>query len=247
LLATACTRGRVQNGGGQANQLPANFLSISTESQKLARLSFMRVTTRSLPQTLIALGSLTLDQKRTDRIGTIFAGTVIKVLADVGDRVTAGQVLAEVHSHDLHEAVGAYRIALNETQRTEQQVNYAARIRDRYQNLYEIKFASKQEVERAQMDYRNAVSGSARAQSELQVARAHLAGMLQVPERDLDSHVLSSDTFPIKSPRDGVVVVRSITPGMALQPGMETSPGSFRTRSVCAGPERQPCSLRAPR
>jgi hypothetical protein len=31
LLATACTRGRVQSGGGQASQLPANFLRISTE------------------------------------------------------------------------------------------------------------------------------------------------------------------------------------------------------------------------
>jgi RND family efflux transporter MFP subunit len=72
------------------------------------------------------------------------------------------------------------------------------------------------------MDYRNAVSESARAQSELQVARAHLAEMLQVPERGLDSHVLTSDAFPIKSPRDGVVISRSVTPGMALQPGMET-------------------------
>jgi len=221
LLATACTRGR-GGGGDQTSQLPPNFLRVAAESQKLAQLSFMRVTARSLPQTLIALGSLTLDQKRTDRLGTIFAGTVTKVRAEVGDRVTADQVLAEVHSHDLHEAVGAYRIALTEVQRTEQQVNYAARIRDRYQSLYEIKFASKQEVERAQMDYRNAVSESARAQSELQVARAHLADMLQVPERGLDSHVLTSDAFPIKSPRDGVVISRSVTPGMALQPGMET-------------------------
>jgi membrane fusion protein, heavy metal efflux system len=221
LLAAACTRDRV-NGGNQASQLPANFLRISTDSQNLAQLSFMRVTARSLPQTIDGLGSLTLDQKRTDHIGTIFAGTVTKVLADVGDRVTADQVLAEVHSHDLHEAVGAYRIALTEAQRTEQQVGYARRIRDRYQSLYEIKFASKQEAERAEMDYRNAASESARAQSELQVARAHLAGMLQLPERSLDSRVLTRDTFPIKSPRDGVVIARAVTPGMALQPGMET-------------------------
>jgi membrane fusion protein, heavy metal efflux system len=220
LLAAACTRDRA-TGEDQAGQLPANFLSISTDSQKLAQLSFMRMTARSLPQIVIALGSLALDQKRTDRIGTIFAGTVTEVLVDVGDQVTADQVLAEVHSHDLHEAVGAYRIALTEAQRTKQQVNYARRINDRYQSLYEIKFASRQEVERAQMDYRNAVSESARAQSELQVARAHLAGMLQVPERRLDPHVLIGDAFPIKSSRAGVVTARSIAPGMALLPGME--------------------------
>ncbi len=219
--ALGCSRGPVDAAKDSAGQQPANLITLGPESQKLAQLTFERVTERSVPEVLTAVGALTVDAEKTDRVGALFPGTVTRVLANIGDQVKAGQTLAEVHSHDLHDAISAYRVALTEAGRTARLVDYSRRVRDRYRSLYEIKFASEQEAERAEMDLRNASADAAKARSELQAARSHLAGMLAIPEDSLQKINLNTDLIPLKAPRAGIVIRRLVTPGTVLQPGAE--------------------------
>src|SRR5258708_3668581 len=115
-----------------------------------------------------------------------------------------------------------YQSGLAELKRTRRLIDYARRSRDRYDSLYEIKFASKQEAEQAAMGYRNAVADYDKAQPMLQAERTHVADMLEVPEDKITESDLRTETIPIKTPRSGIVMARYVTPGMALNPGAQT-------------------------
>jgi membrane fusion protein, heavy metal efflux system len=203
-------------------QLPANVIIIQRDSQEAVGFAFTKVHARSLPLTTTAVGSLTVNEEKTDHIGVIFAGIVTHVLVDVGDHVKHGQVLARLHTHDLHDAISAYQSALAEAERTRRLIDYTCRNRERYASLYQIKFASKQEAEQAAMEYRNAVADRDKAQAMLQAARTHLAEMLEVQDDRITESDLHADTIPIKTPRSGIVMARYISPGMALNPGAQT-------------------------
>jgi len=205
-----------------AAQLPSNVIIIHQDSQKAARFALTKVQARPLPLTTRAVGSLTVDEEKTDHIGVIFTGVVTQVLANVGDHVEKDQVLARLHTHDLHDAIMAYQSALAEAERTRRLIDYARRNRKRYDSLYQIKFASRQEAEQAAMEYRNAVADRDKAQAMLQGARTHLADMLEVADDKFSESDLHAETIPIKSPRSGIVTTRYVSPGMALNPGAQT-------------------------
>ena len=205
-----------------APQLPANIVMIRQDSQRAAGFALTKVIARPLPITTTAVGSLTVDEEKTDHVGVIFAGIVTQVLVNVGDQVKDGQVIARLHTHDLHDAISAYRSGLAELERTRREIDYARQSRDRYDSLYEIKFASRQEAEQAAMGYRNAVADYDKADAMLQGARSHLADMLGVADDKISESDLRTDTIPIKTPRSGIVMARYVTPGMALNPGAQT-------------------------
>jgi RND family efflux transporter MFP subunit len=204
-----------------APQLPSNVVMIRQDSQTAAGFTLTKVVARPLPLTTSAVGSLTVDEEKTDHIGVVFAGVVTQVMVNVGDQVIDGQVIARLHVHELHEAIAAYRSGLAEAERTRRLIDYARQSRDRYDSLYEIKFASKQEAEQAAMGYRNAVADYDKADAMLQAARSHLADMLGVADDKISESDLRADTIPIKTPRSGIVIARYITPGMALNPGAQ--------------------------
>jgi len=204
------------------SQLPDNVIVIQRDSQKAAGFTLTKVIARTLPLTTTAVGSLTVNEEKTDHIGVVFAGIVTQVLVNVGDQVKEGQVLARLHTHDLHDAISAYRSGLAEAERTRRLIDYSRRNRERYDSLYQIKFASRQEAEQAAMEYRNAVADNDKAQAMLQGARSHLADMLELPDDKINESDLHDDTIPIKSPRSGIVMARYVTPGMALNPGAQT-------------------------
>lgn len=205
-----------------ASQLPSNVVMIRQDSQRAASFALTKVASRPLPLTTTAVGSLTVDEEKTDHIGVVYPGTVTQVMVNVGDHVKEGQLLARLHAHDLHEAISAYQMGLAELERTRRLIDYARQSRDRYDSLYEIKFASKQEAEQAAMGYRNAVADRDKADAMLQAARTHLADMLGVPDDKISGVDLRADTIPITTPRSGIVIARYVTPGMALNPGAQT-------------------------
>ncbi len=197
-------------------------ITLPPTSQRDGEITVAPATLRSMPIFVRTVGGLALNERKTEHIGVVFPGTVIKIFADVGDHVETGQVLALMHSHDLHDAVAAYQSAQAESDRTSRQLVLTRTMRDRYRKLYEIQYASREETERSELQFQSARADSAKAGAMLRAARAHLAGMLQLPERGLKEISLDIDALPIKTPRAGVVIKRMVTPGMALQPGSET-------------------------
>jgi membrane fusion protein, heavy metal efflux system len=204
------------------SQLSSNVIIIPSGSQEVAGFAFITARSRRLPLTTTAVGSLTVNEEGTDHIGVAFAGIITQVLVSIGDHVKDGQVLARLHSHDLHEAISAYESGLAEMERTRRLIDFTSSNRERYDSLYQIKFASRLEAEQAAMNYRNAVADRDKAQAMLQAARTHLADMLEVSDDQISERDLHAETIPIKTPRSGIVIERYVTPGMALNPGAQT-------------------------
>ncbi|MBL8238967.1 MAG: efflux RND transporter periplasmic adaptor subunit [Bryobacterales bacterium] len=197
---------------------------LSPELQKTAGLRIADVERRNVALTIRANGRLVADEEKTHKVGAVVDGRVVKVFVNIGDRVQKGQVLARLHSHDIHESRSAYQKAKVELTRLETQRSYAEKNRDRIRRLLDLKAASQEQWEHAESELKNVVAGIDAARLELQRTRQHLEEFLEVPAEDPPGHRPGEfdhdgDTSPIKAPAAGVVISRNISSGSVAKPG----------------------------
>ncbi len=196
-------------------------MKLDGDSQKRANLQFQTVTARSIAGTLYASGRIALNDERTAHVGVITDGRITNLIARVGDPVRKGQVLGRFHSHDVHEAVAAYQIALADAQRRKNAVAYAQLQRDRYSRLFEIKSASRQEAEQSEAALLSAETDLKDAQINLEKERVHLTEFLQIPIGPDGRVDEAHENVPITSPINGVVIARPLTLGAVAAAGTE--------------------------
>ena len=103
----------------------AGEVRLSPELQKTADIRLASVERRSVPLTFRANGRLVPDEEKTHKVGTVIDGRVVKIYVNIGDRVRKGQVMARLHSHDIHESRSAYQKAKVELARLQTQQSYA--------------------------------------------------------------------------------------------------------------------------
>jgi cobalt-zinc-cadmium efflux system membrane fusion protein len=208
-----------------AEPAAASIVRITPAAQKESGIVVRTAAARSVPQVLRATARITNDENRTWRVGAITDGRVIRVYANQGDKVTQGQVLARLHSHDIHDGRADYRRAVSELGRAQASEAYAVRVRDRAKRLYELKAASAQEVEHAETELRNAQTAVANARTEVDRTLHHLVeflGVLPDPaEHPAGEQDADADLIPVKAPSDGDVLARNITPGTVVTPSMD--------------------------
>jgi membrane fusion protein, heavy metal efflux system len=189
-----------------------------------AGIATQAVETRALRESIEAPGKLAPDQERTWRVGALTAGRIAEVLVNVGDRVRKGQVIAQVYSHEVHESRAAYRRADTEVQRAVAAEQHAQRVRDRARRLFELKAASREQVESAENEYRAAQAQVESARTNVDTARHHVVEFLDVG-------IEGSDNIPVRAPAAGVVTERKVTQGTVVSPGDEiatiTDPSSI--------------------
>ena len=90
------------------------LITIGKTEQAAAHIVLGTVQEKQVAQTITAPGKLVANEDRTWRVGAIAPGKIDEVSVKVGDFVHAGQILAKIHSHDVHEARAAYREATTE-------------------------------------------------------------------------------------------------------------------------------------
>ncbi len=219
--------GKDEKGGEAERQTPpakhgpANMVHISTEAQRTANMETVTINARRVPNTLNVAGQIVPNEDRTSHIGSYVAGRVMDVKANVGDRVRVGQVLARIHSHEVHETLAAYRTAQEEVHRQETALDYSTRMRDRMQRLFKLSFASVQEVERSEADLRTQSTNLANARIALQGEVTHLSDILHMNADELPNINETNDEVPVVSPIAGTVTARMVTPSSAVEPGQE--------------------------
>ena len=147
-------------------------------------------------------GRLVWDEDRTVRVFTPFAGRVSRVVANVGDRVSKGQVLAELQSPDFAVAQADARKAQSTRLVTRASL-------ERVKELAANGIAAGKDLLQAEADFANADAEANRAQ-----ARLKLYGNRQ----DVDQR------FALVSPITGTVVERNINPGQELRPDQPGAP-----------------------
>ena len=162
--------------------------------------------------TAIAANSVAIDlparlvwnEEKTERIYPAFAGRVVKLNADVGQSVRAGQVLATLASPEF----GA---AQADTAKAQADARFSERAFQRQTELFEAGIVSRKEYEQAQADAQRANAEVARAQ-----ARTQLYGGGNAVNQQLGLSATVS----------GVVVERNLSAGQELRPE-QGGPGSL--------------------
>jgi membrane fusion protein, heavy metal efflux system len=202
---------------------PASFVFLTPEAQKHAALHVEDLRESEIADALEAPGVLTLNADRTAGVGAVVDGRLVFVGAKVGDTVRQGQVLARMHSHEVHDSRAEYRKAEEALRRSRSHEAYARRVRDRQQKLFDLKAASRSDLELAEMELRSAEAAVKTAEAELNKQRVHLVEFLEVPiEEDRgEGHEHDSDDVPLKSTLNGIIMERPHPVGSVVSMGQE--------------------------
>src|SRR5258708_1338445 len=163
-------------------------------------------------------GRIVLADDRSWHVGVMSAGRVEQVYVKTGDAVRRGQVLARMHSHDVHDTRAAYLNARAELSRAEAASALTHRNVERTRRLYELKAASLEELERARQESTNADTAVRDAQIAVERERVHLQETLGVPAEIQPGQEEASGLIPIRSPGTGFVLKRDISPGAVADP-----------------------------
>jgi membrane fusion protein, heavy metal efflux system len=155
-----------------------------------------------------ATGVVDFDNDQATSVLAPFGGPVSKLLISLGDKVKAGDPLAEVDSPDFAAAISAYRKALA-TART------LRRVADMDKDLIQHNGVAQREEEQAQTD-------AANAEADRDAALQTLISLNMDPQVIIDLQAGRPVARPggmINSPIAGTVVEKLITPGELLTAG----------------------------
>jgi RND family efflux transporter MFP subunit len=162
------------------------------------------VRTLTLPASLQALEATAVYARAT--------GYVRRWLVDIGDKVTEGQLLAEIDTPDLDQQLQQARATLGQTRAALQQAaanaKYAAITAGRYHELLAQHFVSQQDVDQTQ------------AQAAVGVANVHAAQSAVAAQTATLGQLEQLKSFArITSPFAGTITERNIERGTLVMPG----------------------------
>lgn len=200
-------------------------VAIAPDAQRESGIATETVHKRPVPETLRAPARLTNDENRTWRVGAIAEGRIVYIRANVGDPVSAGQILALMHSHDVHESRALYKKAKADLARAKGVAEYARRQRERAQRLLDLKAGSVAQLEQKDTELRNAETEVDNAATELERTRTHLEEVLGIPAEESSAPGTGKeeddDLIPIRAPAAGIVLARNVTPGTVVNPASD--------------------------
>jgi multidrug efflux pump subunit AcrA (membrane-fusion protein) len=168
-----------------------------------------------------ATGQLQINEDASWVVGAMTDGKITAVPVRVGDEVRQGQVLAILHSHDVHDARATLRQATSELARQKVLQEQARAVRDRTRRLFQLRAASREQLESAETMYLSTTNSVAAAQADLDKATFHLTDYLEVPIEmpSGGGDEPSRDGLTIKSPATGTLMERKATAGTVVSAG----------------------------
>jgi membrane fusion protein, heavy metal efflux system len=216
--AAAESTDKSSNGGAQANDV----VTITPDGQRRVGIVVEPVEAQQIPRELTVAGQVQMDEQHTSHLGTIADGRITSVDVLPGAAVHVGQKLGDLHSHMVHETVGALMQAFADIDRQRSAVSYATQAQERYHHLYSIQAASLEESQRSDQDLKQAQKMLVDAETTMRMEREHLSELLQVePESLTPTNLYDKELIPIRSPIDGVVLMRNVTVGQVVATGFE--------------------------
>ena len=165
-----------------------------------------------------ASASGTLQPTKSVDVGSELSGTLTKVLVQENDRVTKGQLLAELDTAKLKDTVAKSQAAVTSAEAAVAQkqatVAEAKASLSRMRQVAELsggKVPAKTELETAEATLQRAVADEASARADVTQAKA----TLKTDETNLGKAI-------IRSPVNGVVLTRKVEPGQTVAAQMTT-------------------------
>lgn len=145
-------------------------------------------------------GKVSYNENVTARIAAPISGRVLKINAELGDSVRAGQTLLLMDAPDLGNAIADTEKANADSRLKQSALNRA-------RTLYQGGALARKDLEGAEADYAAAAAESRRA--ELRLKNLMPNGMNS-----------TSEGYALRSPIDGIVVQRQVNPGEEIRPDL---------------------------
>ncbi|MDC0743295.1 efflux RND transporter periplasmic adaptor subunit [Polyangium mundeleinium] len=157
----------------------------------------------------------TLKARNTVEVGAEITGRVLEVHVNFNDKVTKGQILAEIDTEQytarIEEATAQLASANASLMNARTTASENKLKLTRAEGMLAQGLAPAQDVEAAQANYKRAEAQVASSSSQVTLAQASL----KVAKTNLSKAV-------IRSPIDGVVLNRAVEPGQTVTSGMQT-------------------------
>jgi cobalt-zinc-cadmium efflux system membrane fusion protein len=196
LTAMACSRRPAQHPEAALTpRVQGDTITFPANAPQLGYLGVERAPERKTVASGLN-GRLAWDEDVTARVFPSVSGRVIQILVSPGQSVTAGTVLAKIHSPDFGQAQAEARKAVAD-------LNTAERALRRQHDLFDHGAAAAKDVEEAEGDYARAVSEKERAFSTLALYGGNTSS--------------GDGVFSLRSPVAGVVVEKSLNPGQEVR------------------------------
>lgn len=195
-LETSCMQSQAATGAAGVAQ-PSGQLSLTSAEAAQLQVEVAPIGEQIVDDTLLTSGSVSLDDQRSGHVFSPVTGRVVKIIAQLGERVKKGDPLATIESPDIGQAV-------SDTHKAEADLIAAEHDLRRKRDLFAEKAAAAADVETSEDTERN-------AKAELERARQKQF-LLRVGNVDA-----VSQTYTLPAPIDGEVLLRNINPGVEVQ------------------------------
>ncbi len=195
-------------GGAPDPQQRTRPAGLTLPPDQLARVKVAAVAASTFRRTVETTGTVAFDADRATQVLAPISGPVSRLLVSVGAHVAAGEALASVASPDFAAAVSAYR-------KGEASARNARRIADRNRELFANDAIARRDLEQSETD-----AVSAEADRDAAIQQLHALGLGEAALEDIrQGRAVASAGGLIRSPIDGTVVEKLVTPGQLLQAG----------------------------
>ncbi len=216
-----------EQAGTEAAADPS-LIRLDEQQIRIADITLGEVAVRLLEESLQVSGRVTLNENLTARAGAFTEGMVVTCCEPVGADVKEGQVLARIHSHEIHDAEASYRQAVAEVQQRRAELRFAEEFHSRASRLHELKAGSLQEVQQAATSFRSAEMVVEIARAGLVKAEHHLRFLGISPEQLSGEPVggtaggqgthEETHLIDVRSPASGTIIERAISSGAVVTP-----------------------------
>jgi cobalt-zinc-cadmium efflux system membrane fusion protein len=196
LAATGCHKSQAA-AEPAPSQPPPGEVWLSQQQVVDGKIDVQVVTDQDVDDTILTSGRVALDDLRSGHIFSPVTGRVVKIEAQLGQRVKKGDPLATLESPDIGNTV-------SDVHKAEADLIAAQHDYERKKDLFEQKAGSAADLEAAEDSYR-------KAKAEIERARQKQA-LLRVGNADAVTQM-----YTLTSPIDGEVLMRNINPGIEVQ------------------------------
>jgi membrane fusion protein, heavy metal efflux system len=211
----------VDSAKTEVKEASTDRVVLSTQAQAEQKIEVAPVELGTAVVSQRARGHIALPDNATWRVGVVSEGRVEHVYFNLGDAVKKGQVLARIHSHEVHDIRAEYSNAVAERARLEAAEALAQKNYDRSQRLYALKAESVSQVETAKQELVNAQSAMQEANTIVLREQTHLAEILGVQADVLVDNSDDADLIPVKAPAGGRILQKNVTPGSTISPSTD--------------------------
>ena len=199
-LGIAC--GRTPESSGEPEHARSNpqEVRLSEDAVRAAGIEVISVSREAFHPHIVASGVIRPVAQKSVAVRALVGGRVVRVVADVGDKVRAGQILVTIEGSEVTAAGARYRTA------AAREVAAKGAL-ERGERLLDLKGISRAEVDQRRADAETASAEAAAARQDL----------LRLGLDPANTDAGSRGEFPVVAPMAGVVLSRSVSPGLLLQ------------------------------